>query len=260
MKSKEQANFIKSSDLSTKPFRYAHFWLLIPFFITVLGFYPSYWSRFVDSPLSWHLHGLSATLWYLLLIAQPYLYNTGKLTSHRTLGMIGFFLAGFVAASALAVIKGHIKDLDPELDIIYRYRYSLSLTDFIYIIGFMFSVVMSIVNRKDVVKHGTWLISSVFWVISPATDRLTFFIVKPFSASTSTWINFESQFWISHAFVITILVVLISVEYSKKTTYWIPYVIVAMTHLITPLLLIQLADSKWLSDWFEFMFKPAFSN
>lgn len=260
MKHKEQERLIEPSDLTTKPFRYAHFWLLIPFVITLLGFYPSYWSRFLDTPLSWHLHGVSATLWYCLLIAQPYLYNKGKLTSHRTVGMIGLFLAGFVAASALAVIRGHIKDLDPELDQIYPYRYSLSLTDFIYITGFMFSVVMSVIHRKYVIKHGTWLISSVFWVLSPATDRFTFFILKPFLNRSSTWFDFESQFWISHASVITVLIALIILDYSKKNRYWIPYGIVAITHFIAPLILIQLADSKWLADWLEFMYKPAFSK
>ncbi|NWF50629.1 MAG: hypothetical protein HXY49_08810 [Ignavibacteriaceae bacterium] len=245
---------------TSRPFKNAHFWLVIPFIITILGFYSSYWSRFFNTPLSWHLHGLSATLWYCILIIQPYLYNKGRLTRHRTLGMIGILLAGFVAASALAVIRGHIKDLNPELDIIYPYRYSLSLTDFIYIIGFLFSVVMSIIYRKDVIKHGTWLISSVFWVLSPATDRFTFFVIHPFLNNSSTWFDFESQFWISHISIITILLVLIGFDFRSKKAYWLPYAIVAIIHLITPLILVQLADSKWLADWFEFMYKPAFSD
>lgn len=184
-----------------------------------------------------------------------------ELKSHRTLGIIGVLLAGFVAASALSVVRGHITDLDPEIDsFIYRYRYSLSLTDFIYIAGFLFSVIMSVVYRKQILKHSTWLISSVFWVLSPATDRFTFLIINPFLDSSSTWFNFESQFWISHASIIIILIVLIGFDYRNKKGYWIPYGIVATTHLITPLILVHLADANWLADWFEFMYKPAFSN
>ena len=242
-------------------YRHLHLWLLIPFIITILGFYNTYWSRFFNTPLNWHLHGMSATLWYILLIIQPYLITKNKVAHHRTLGIIGFLIAGFVAASALAIIRGHIKNLDPELDsFIYYYRYSLSLTDLIYIAGFLFSVIMSIIYRKDIVKHSTWLISSVFWVLSPATDRFTFLVVGPFLNEESSWFDFESQFWISHIAIILILTFLIIRKLNMKNNYWLPYALVSIIHLLAPIILIYLADSEGLARWFEHMYKPPFSD
>lgn len=243
-----------------RSYKYLHLWLIIPFVITILGFYNSYWSRFFNTPLNWHLHGLSATIWYLVLIIQPYLYTKGKLKQHRTFGMIGFLVAGFVAASALSVISGHIKNLDPEFDIIYEYRYSLSLTDFIYIAGFLFAITMSIIHRKNIIKHSLWLISTVFWVFSPATDRFTFFVINPFLSEEATWFDFEFQFWISHIFIILILLTLLFINYRKGIKYWMPYTLVTIVHIIAPVLLVELADSESLAQWFEYMYRPAFSD
>jgi hypothetical protein len=243
-----------------KSYKHLHLWLIIPFVITLLGFYNSYWSRFFNTPLNWHLHGMSATIWYIILILQPYLYSKGKLKHHRTFGMIGFLVAGFVAASALSVIRGHITDLDPEFDIIYAYRYSLSLTDFIYIAGFLFAIIMSIIHRKKITKHSLWLISTVFWVLSPATDRFTFLVINPFLSEKSTWFDFTTQFWISHIFIILILLILLYINFRKGNRYWQPYTLIAAVHLITPILLIELADSELLGQWFEYMYKPAFSD
>lgn len=199
---------------------------------------------------------MSATIWYIILIVQPYLYSKDKLKAHRTFGIIGFLVAGFVAASALSVVRGHIMDLDAEFDIIYDYRYSLSLTDFIYIAGFLFALVMSIITRKQIEKHSRWMISTVFWVFSPATDRFTFFVINPSLEAQETWFTFDIQFWISHVFVIAILVVLILNDLRKGKKVWAPYTIIAVVHLITPLLLVGLKDSESLAAWFEHMYNP----
>ncbi|WP_373494548.1 hypothetical protein [Aquiflexum sp.] len=260
MQRKNRASQNENVVMHRTHYQYLHYWLIIPFVITIIGFYNSYWSRFTETPLNWHLHGMSATVWYTILIIQPYLYTKGKIKSHRTFGIIGFLVAGFVAASALSVVGGHIKDLDPEIDsFIYPYRYSLSLTDFIYIAGFLFSIIMSIIHRKDIDLHSAWLISTVFWVLSPATDRFTFFVLDPFIDESTFWFNFESQFWISHIFIILILLFLIYLI-AKHNRPWLPFALVALIHLIAPVLLIGLKDSEGLAQWFEHMYKPGFTD
>ena len=88
----------------TKLFPKAHFWLLIPFFLTFAGFYLSYWSKFSEAPFRQHVHGLTATAWYLLVIVQPWLIHNKHPKYHRKLGIIGIFLAGGVVSSALQVM------------------------------------------------------------------------------------------------------------------------------------------------------------
>ena len=85
-------------------FRHAHLWLLIPFAIAILGFVPSYWLRFADAPWRQHLHGLTATAWFVVLILQPWFATRGHLKRHRLFGMCALFLAGGVVISGLGAI------------------------------------------------------------------------------------------------------------------------------------------------------------
>lgn len=119
---------------------------------------------------------------------------------------------------------------------------------------------MSIIHRKKIEKHSLWLISTVFWVLSPATDRFTFFVIDPFLSEKSTWFNFETQFWISHIFIILILLILLYINYRKGNRYLVPLILIAAVHLIAPILLVELANSESLGQWFEYMYRPAFSD
>ena len=67
-------------------FRHAHRWLLIPLVITLLGFTPSYFLKLGEASWQQHLHGISAMLWFVLLIVQPWLATHGRLAQHRMLG------------------------------------------------------------------------------------------------------------------------------------------------------------------------------
>lgn len=64
-------------------YKNAHLWLLIPFVIVLLGFLPSYWLKFAEAPWRQHLHGITATLWFVLLIVQPYLVTRRELMTTR---------------------------------------------------------------------------------------------------------------------------------------------------------------------------------
>ena len=88
-----------------KKFQKAHLWLIIPFLIAFIGFYFSYWSKLKEAKFHQHLHGLSATAWYVLIIFQPFLYQRSKMNLHRKLGYIGVFLAGGVVFSAFKLFQ-----------------------------------------------------------------------------------------------------------------------------------------------------------
>ena len=75
-------------------YRNTHLWLLLPFAVAVLGFVPSYWLRFFEVPWRHHVHGLTATLWFVLLVAQPYLISRGHAAQHRRYGMLALIVAG----------------------------------------------------------------------------------------------------------------------------------------------------------------------
>ncbi|MGK7296609.1 MAG: hypothetical protein ACNS61_12420 [Candidatus Wenzhouxiangella sp. M2_3B_020] len=159
-------------------FRHAHRWLLIPLIITLLGFTPSYFMKLGEATWHQHLHGISATLWFVLLIVQPYLATHGRLPRHRLLGPIGLVLAGMVVASALAVIPANIEnarssELPPFLPS--AFFYGVSFVDLVIAIGFAASVVMAMLRIRSPKDHALWMVSTAFWALSPGLVRLMAF-------------------------------------------------------------------------------------
>ena len=75
-----------NSSISAAPdwahYRNFNLWMLVPFGISVLGFSYSYYFNLANATFHQHVHGISATLWYVLVDVQPYLI-TRKLDIRR---------------------------------------------------------------------------------------------------------------------------------------------------------------------------------
>ena len=57
------------------------------FLVALIAFWPTYLSQAFGSSTSYtHLHAVSASLWMLMLIAQPLAIRTKRLVLHRVLG------------------------------------------------------------------------------------------------------------------------------------------------------------------------------
>ncbi|MDT8450301.1 MAG: hypothetical protein RQ847_09005 [Wenzhouxiangellaceae bacterium] len=177
-----------------RTFRQAHRWLLIPLLITLLGFTPSYFLKLGEATWPQHLHGLSATLWFVLLIVQPYFATHGRLALHRVLGPLGLVLAGMVVASALGVIPANIENArNPELPPFFppAFFYGISFVDLVIAIGFGISVVMAMRNVRRPRDHALWMISTALWALSPGLVRLmAFSMIFTVGVEGSTLIDF----------------------------------------------------------------------
>lgn len=151
-------------------YRNAHLWLTIPFVLIMLGFLPSYWLAFTEAAWRHHLHGLSATAWFILLIVQPYLVTRGRNETHRRFGLFALVLAGAVVASGLGAMPYNLtnENLPPEA------RYGLTFIDVVVVAGFTFAVVMAIRTPRKMEDHARWMISTAFWAVSPGLFRLYF--------------------------------------------------------------------------------------
>lgn len=210
-----------------KPFPKLHLWLILPFVVTIAGF-NYYWSGLTEASFQWHLHGLSATSWYIILIVQPWLYQNRPIQVHRKVGMIGLLLAGIVVASALSVIKGNLL---AESGHIFPIRYSLSLIDILTVIGFTVSVILSVLNTKNTQVHARWMISTVFWVLSPATVRLSFLplgmVYQPKEFSDFPFLRTDVFIW-NTVFIVGLIAFLIIRDNLKEKKVYFSYVLVVI--------------------------------
>lgn len=165
--SSENGSHPQKTAIKYAAYKNAHLWMLIPFLLVLLGFVPSYWSKFFDAPLRQHIHGISATAWFLILVLQPYLITRGSKEKHRFYGMISLFVAGGVIFSALNVIPINFSGNTPELP-----KYGLTFIDLVLVSGFSVSVFMAIKTARVVGDHAKWMISTAFWSLMPGLLRL----------------------------------------------------------------------------------------
>ena len=153
-------------------------WMLIPMMIMQLGIFRDYWGDFTDNPWSVHIHYWTGTVWYLYLIIQPYLATHGHLAKHRTNGIIGMFLAGGVAITALSMMHGDIETIEKARELPERFGpfkpwffYGVMAIEIPMILAFGYAVIQAILKRKQLEDHAWWLVSTVFIIMFPALGR-----------------------------------------------------------------------------------------
>ena len=230
---------------SSHTFPKAHLWLLIPFVITIMGFYFSYWSKLNEVPFRHHGHGLTATLWYVILVIQPWIYNKKSLKLHRKIGFVGLFLAGGVVFSALQVIPYNLSSgLSGYL------KYGLTCYGFIALLGFSASVIMAMLESKARDKHARWMISTAFWAFLPAVSRLIFFSLLAMNGGKPL-IPFSDAVYYGLVAGTVPLLIMIFLDYRKYGTMYRSYLVALFGTVILTLLVKVMGTTQWWIDWCE---------
>ena len=75
------------------PYSKAHWFMLALLPVTLLAFWPSYFGILREAPLAHHLHGVTGTLWILLIAGQSFAIHSRRLPLHRAAGRLVFALA-----------------------------------------------------------------------------------------------------------------------------------------------------------------------
>ena len=157
-------------------YRNMHLWMVIPFLIVFLGFARSYFFNLGNVSWPQHLHGASATLWYVLLIVQPYLITRRKdYISHKKLGLIGILIAGMVAGTAFNIIPGNLENVAKYTEADFfspNFAYAATLLDLLMVSGFIVCVLIAMIKAKDLYQHTGWILASAFIIIAAASTRL----------------------------------------------------------------------------------------
>ena len=153
-------------------------WMIVPMVIMQLGIFMDYWGDFSENAFSVHVHYWTGTAWYLFLIIQPYYVTHGQIERHRTVGIIGMFLAGGVCLTALSMLHRDIATVERTLAEPERFGpfqgwffYGVAAVEIVMMVAFGYAVIMSIIHRKEIENHSWWLISTVFLIMMPALGR-----------------------------------------------------------------------------------------
>jgi hypothetical protein len=222
-----------------------HLWMIIPFVLMQTGFIDSYWLTWTSEQWMRHIHALSAMCWYGLLIVQPYLATRGKLKDHRTWGIIGFFIAGAVAFSAISLLPqdvefGDIGGFDPPFTA--DFFYGVVLVELIMMGAFIVAVIMAIVKRKDMEQHALWLITTVFYILMPGLGRGMVFAVFPL---------FGPDNWLALAITASLIIISLVVIglRMKKLTH--PAILLGIAVNVPTFFVYNLGRQAWYIDWLK---------
>ncbi len=153
-------------------------WMLIPLLVMQAGIFYDYWGDFTENTWAVHVHYWLASLWYVFLISQPWLFAKNNLDAHRTWGIFGMALAGALAFTSISQLNrdivyanfvrdnpGGIGPFEPW------FFFMILLSEIVLISAFIIAVSMAIVRRKSAQDHAWWLVTTVFILMMPALAR-----------------------------------------------------------------------------------------
>jgi len=69
--------------------------------LALIAFWPSYLAQVGAASFYTHLHAATATVWMMLLIAQPMAIRAKRLPLHRALGKVSYVVAAGVLLSII---------------------------------------------------------------------------------------------------------------------------------------------------------------
>lgn len=149
-------------------YRNAAFYFLLALLIAVAGFWPSYFAQLPQTDAAHHLHGISATAWMLLLIAQAWLQRTRRRAAHRLLGRASILVViAFVVSGAL-MMQAMLRSSSPFSQ---QFGVRLAFLDLTSVLFFVLAYGLAIAQRRNVQLHARWMASTALLVLPPALSR-----------------------------------------------------------------------------------------
>jgi len=214
----------------------AYLYLTLGIIIVFWGFSGSYFGKLGQTELPYHIHGISATLWMIILIIQPYLYKINKLKIHRYLGWSTLILVPTIVLGGYEMMKLmiHNQEFYPPNTV-----YRLAFIDAVTLIGFIVIYALAIYYRKNLKLHARFMVCTIFGPLNPALTRV-FFAVNMAD-------NFNDALTYSYILIELSLLIIIWMERKQKEIKY-TYVPVFIFTLVQHLLMYSAQNWSWWVD------------
>jgi len=155
------------------PYRHAHFYLLLLFPLAGLAFWRDYLSIFGTAPYAFHVHGLTASLWIMLLAVQSWSIHNRRNALHKALGFASFALFPFFLAGGLLVLQSMAAKFAAQSNPFYAvFGARLGTLDTVSSLALLCFFYMALKQRRKVHLHARWMLATVFFLIPPIITRL----------------------------------------------------------------------------------------
>lgn len=151
-------------------FRTSGFYFVVLFVISLIAFWPSYFSQWSDNiDIYTHIHAVSMMLWLVLLISQAFLMRYKQVSLHRNLGKFSYLLVPVLVVSLILLAHYQTGLEDGMVPPFRRYILFLQLS---LLCLFMMAYALAIIYRHQPARHARYMIATSFSLIDPIMARI----------------------------------------------------------------------------------------
>ena len=155
------------------PYRHARWYLLSLFPLAALAFWFNYLSQLRSVPVEFHAHGITATLWLILLVAQSWSVHSGRLQLHRSVGTFSLVLFPLFLMGGTGIFFGMAQRYVEGVPFEAMYAPRLAWLDFVGVGGFAYCFYEALRLRRKVHLHSGYMLATVIFLLPPIFGRLT---------------------------------------------------------------------------------------
>ena len=210
------------------------------FGLVLLGFWPSYFSKFFNRTANFtfyfHFHATILTLWLFTLITQPILIRKKKLPVHRLIGKLTYFLYPliFISVILLAHSRHAVNEKNLDLNLFVPFK-DLIILGTAYFIAIRY--------RHNIDLHARGMIVTGIVFIEPALIRLTNNITN----------DYHFALYSTIFVVYSLLIFLIIKERNQKKGRWVFPLFLGIYIIVHSIILFDVHIGWWaaFAKWFE---------
>ena len=208
------------------PYRGISLFFVIILALLTWGFYKTYiifFPSFTGFNNVQHFHGAMMMIWMGILITQPLLIRSGKLTIHRAIGKLSYVIAPLLIVSIFLVSRMVYQRPEPGMP--HEERIGMIALSIPYLFAFAIFYSLAIINRKKTYNHMRYMIGTSLLMVGPGLGRA---LIIYYNQSLHDSVN------ITNYLVIGIVAGLLINDIIKKRSpipFSIVLVIILLTHL-----------------------------
>ena len=145
--------------------------------VAIFAFWPSYFGKLPKTgDVYTHLHSVLMTVWFGLLIVQPFLIRANKRHIHRILGNSSYVLVPAIAMSWALLVNFRARSLSDE---VFERDGKFFYLPLIASLLFLAAWGMGIVRRRITALHARYMVCTAFTLVDPVVARILGFRFPP---------------------------------------------------------------------------------
>jgi hypothetical protein len=163
------------------PYRNAPYFVLLCIAVIVAGFWPSYFAKWGSVPWQFHAHGVAASLWVLMVLAQSLTAHKDQFPIHRAVGKSSLFLFPFLIGGLSAIIdltaKGYVAANDP-VRIMFGPAFLIGMA--VAIAAYVTFYYRALKHRRKVWVHSGYMLATPLFLFESPFGRILNYYVPGF--------------------------------------------------------------------------------